>query len=436
MGNFKINSFVRILIGGVVILMLGGLVGWYFYLRSQSAAINTVSAGRSLGSAIPSFGSPTGSTQANQAIATQSFGPNGQMTNAAASSSSPLWEVDQAPVAGMGFVDTATDEYLYYVERANGYIFSAHPSARTITRLTDTLTPKIYEAQFTNDGSFIERSLDSAGNVTTFLGALATTTGAMNSGQTASSSANAGTAASASPFQNIVGVFLDPNIQAIALDHSSGAIFYLVADPHGGVDGISMQWNGTKKQTVFSSIVGSWDPSVLDDGTIILLESPADGLPGYAYSLGTAGALKPLVRGVPGLTVLTKTSSPLLLYGSSSGRGLTLTGMASSTPQVIPLSTIADKCVWLPGNSEIAYCAVPNGTIANNFIDSWYMGLAHTSDDWWKIDLSTGATQRIYSPSADNISIDVADPTIDASGNYITFINATDQSLWVFHVAQ
>ena len=40
MRNFKLPSFVRFLIGGFVILMLGGLAGWYFYLHSQGAAID------------------------------------------------------------------------------------------------------------------------------------------------------------------------------------------------------------------------------------------------------------------------------------------------------------------------------------------------------------------------------------------------------------
>ena len=396
MKNFKIPSFVHLLIGGAVILMLGGLAGWYFYLRTQGAAINTVSAGRDLGLATPSFGSPTGSTQADQAIAAQSFGTNAQ-ASAAVASSSALWEVDEAPVAGMGFVDTATAEYLYYIERANGYVFSARPSMRAIARLTNTLTPKIYEAQFANDGSFIERSLDGGGNVTTFLGTLSTSTASA-----ASVSGNANSA----PFDSVTGVLLDQNIQSVALDHASRALFYLMRDPQGGVDGVSMQWNGTKKRQVFSSLVGSWQISMFNDGTVVLLESPADGIPGYAYTLTANGVLAPLVRDVPGLTVLPKMSSPLVLYGASSGNGLSLFAQASSTPQTLSISTITDKCVWLPGSSEVAYCAVPNGAVAANFLDAWYQGTTRTSDDWWEIDLSTGQTKRFYSPSADNLSLD------------------------------
>ncbi len=438
MPNIKIPTSVRLIIGGLIVLMLGGLFGWYFYLHSQEAATNATDAARGLGVPAPSFEGSSGSTQADQSIATQGFG-TGAESSLAATSSSELWEVDRTPVAGMGFVTTETDEYLYYVERGNGYVFEAHPSNETVARLTDTLLPKIYEAQFADDGSVIERSIDQSGEVTTFLGVISTSTDASSSvASTNAGRATAQTDAGSTSGMpgSLIGTYLPPGIQAIALDRVSREIFYLEADPRGGVDGITEAWNGSKKSQVFSSIVGSWRPSILDDGTIVLLESPADGMPGYAYTLGASGALKPLVRDVPGLTVLPKASSSFVLYGSSSESGLALFADATGTPELLSVATVADKCVWLPGNSEIAYCAVPNGTVPRDFLDNWYRGTANTSDDWWEIDLSLGTAQRIYSPSVDNVSLDVEDPTIDASGNYIAFINASDQSLWVLRVAQ
>jgi hypothetical protein len=296
--------------------------------------------------------------------------------------------------------------------------------------------PKIYEAQFADDGSVIERSIGAGGNVTTFLGTVSTSTASSTITTNVSQAISAEASSTLGMPGALVGSYLAPGIQAIALGHASRALLYLVADPHGGVDGITQQWNGTKKKQVFSSIVGSWRPYLLDDGTMVLLESPADGVMGYAYTLSSAGALSPLVRDVPGLTLLPKAASRVLLYGSSSGNTLSLFGIATSTARSLSVATIADKCVWLPGASEIAYCAVPNGPTPPDFLDNWYQGTTNTSDDWWEIDLSAGTAQRIYSPSVDNVSLDVEDPTIDQSGNYIAFINATDQSLWVLHVAQ
>jgi hypothetical protein len=413
----KLTTTLRLVLGSIVVLVLGGLAGWYFYLHSQETLSTTNAAASGLNAPTPSFGGSSGSTQADQAIATQAFGTSN--SGASSTSTSPLWEVDPAAVAGMGFITSQTSEYLYYVERGNGYVFEAHPSDETSARLTNTLMPKIYQALFADDGSVIERSIDQNGNVTTFLGTIAT-----------SSSATSSTPAT------LTGLYLQPGIESIALNPSSKSLFYLTADPKGGVDGTSVSWNGTKQKQIFSSPIGSWRPSILADGTVVMLESPADGIPGYAYTLSAAGALTSLVSDVEGLTILPKTSSSLILYGSSAGSALSLYGVASSSPQTISLATVADKCVWLPGSSEIAYCAVPNGAAPNDFLDNWYKGAVHTSDDWWEIDLSDDSVQRIYSPSVNNVALDVEDPTIDPSGNYIAFINATNQSLWVLRVAQ
>jgi hypothetical protein len=435
----KSMTAIRLVFGAIIVLILGGLVGWYFYLhaaaQSGDAAGDAADPIGSLSASAPSFGGTTGSTPANQAIANGAFSAGNVSSG---TSSSELWEADATAVAGMGFVTTETDEYLYYVERGNGYVFAARPSDETTSRLTDTLMPKIYQALFADDGSVIERSIDGSGNVTTFLGTISTSTiSSANSTTSIDALAQAipGDTSTTSP-ASLAGYYLQPDIRSIALDPVTKELFYLMADPKGGVDGFTQAWSGTKKTQVFSSIVGSWRPYILADGTMAVLENPADGIPGYAYGVSSAGVLKPLVRDVAGLTILSKASSPLILYGSSSGSSLSLFGIASSSPISLPLSTVADKCVWLPGGSDIAYCAVPNGATPNDFLDNWYQGTTNTSDDWWEIDLSSGTTERIYSPSAENVSLDVEDPTIDPSGNYIAFENASDQSLWVLRVAQ
>jgi hypothetical protein len=433
MNNFRIPTTIRLIIGGVIVLMLGGLAGWYFYLHSAESSSSALSTARGLGVAAPSFEGTAGSTQANQAIAAQIF--DTAPAGSSGTSSSELWEVDRSPVAGMGFVTSETDEHLYYVERGNGYVFSAHPSTDETVRVTDTLMPKIYEALFADDGSVIERSIDTSGNITTFLGTISTSSVSITASSTNVARTQAATVATDTP-ATLAGLYLPTGIRDIALDRVSKSLFYTTVEPQGGIDGTTVGWDGTKKKQVFTSIVGSWRPMLLDDGRMILLESPADGIPGYAYTLGATGTLTPLVRDVEGLTILPKSASPLFIYGSSSGTGLSLFANVGSTTSSIGLSTVAEKCVWLPGSSEIVYCAVPNTAPVADYLDNWYQGTTNTSDDWWEIDLSTGTTKRIYSPSADNVSLDVENPTIDQSGNYIAFQNATDQSLWVLRVAQ
>ena len=435
--NNRTPKLVTFLFGAVIVLTLGGLAGWYFYLHSQETTTTAIDSSRGLGVTPPSFEGTSGSTQANQAIATQALSANSYKPSA--TSSSQLWEVDRTAVAGMGFVTSQADEHLYYVERANGYVFSAHPAGETTERLTDTLMPKVYEAQFSANGSVIERSVDAGGNVTTFLGTVSTSSSLVSSTSTTNvqrATVAAQTGATSSEPAILAGVYLEPNIRSIAVNPSSRALFYLIADPQGGVSGVTMQWNGSKRTRIFSSTIGSWQPSILADGTMVLLESPVDGLAGYAYTLSPTGVLSALVGDVAGLTILPKASSSYLVYGASSGNNLSLFMQATSTSARLPFATIASKCVWLPGKSEIIYCAVPNNPAPSNFLDGWYRGTANTSDDWWEMDLSSGASQRIYSPSANNVSLDVKDPIIDPSGNYIAFLNAKDRSLWVLRVAQ
>lgn len=406
---------------GFIVILLGALGGWYFFLQKQSSAIATLNSGLGLGNATPSFENPSGSTANNIASTLgNSWTP---LVTSNSSVSSLLHEVDAAPVAGAGFVASATSSQatLEYIERGNGYVFYFDTASSASARITDTLATKIYEAQVASNGAVLERSLDNSGNITTFAGVIASTTSATSTSV------------------SLKGVYLPQNIlRSVPLP--DGNVFYLVQNDTGGVDGVTAQWNGTKTKDVFTSPIAGWNVITPDDGSIFLLERPADGIPGYAYQLNMKnGSLAPVVRAVPGLTLLPKSGSQALLYGASAGDGTALYAQSStqSTPVPLSIETVADKCVWLPGKSLIAYCAVPQTAPSGNFLDDWYKGVVHTTDSWWKIDASSGSSTQIYSPvTTDHVSLDVIDPKIDPSGNYIAFINNTDQSLWILKIPQ
>ena len=145
----------------------------------------------------------------------------------------------------------------------------------------------------------------------------------------------------------------------------------------------------------------------------------------------------PILRAVPGLTILPKESSSALLWGRSVAGALTLFARvsASATAIEIPLRTIADKCVWSPSATATAYCAVPQGVVSQNFLDEWYRGAAHSSDSIWRVDVGAGSAELVYTPDT-GVVIDVMSPVIDRGGNYISFINATDRSLWLLRLSQ
>jgi len=394
-----------------IVLMVGGLSGWYLFVRSQTAATSAVGTARGLGSEPPSFEGSLGSTAAN--IEGSGTVPSAA-TSAAPAVPQRLWEADRSPVAGMGFAASTT---VYFAERASGYIFAADPRTGEIVRLTNTLMPKTYEALFVPvRRGVLLRSLDKSGAITTFAGTFQATT-----------------TASGAP-QALAGYYLARNILAIAADQKSGALFYLTrGSAQNGVTGTTLQWDGSKQKQPFSSPIASWRPQ-WGNGEIVLAESAADGVPGYAYTLNKAGALTPLLSPAPGLTVLPHPSENAFLYSTSQGGVLGLYGkIGKSAAALLPIKTVSEKCVWAPGKSLTAYCAVPSSILSAHFLDDWYRGKAHTADTWWRVDTSAGTAEVLYAPPQ---SLDVQNPSVAPSGNYIAFVNGSDQSLWVLRIAE
>lgn len=399
-----------------MVVVLGALLGWYFFLRGQTQATSAADLARGFSASAP-FGAQTGSTYQNM-LSNVIGGPSAP-GGASPRSLPQLWHADVSPVAGFAFTGSASSSVLSFAERGNGYVLAGDPVTQTVVRLTNTLMPKINEVFFGGTGGVIERTIDASHNITTFVGRIATST----------SDAIATTTARA-----LSGTYLDTNIIAIALNPATEELFYL-ENGAPRIMGVRAQSDGSKKKTVFSSAIADWRLTSLSDGRIILLTSPADGIPGYAYTLRSDGSLAPLVRATPGLTILPRTSSPAILYGQSTGSGLILFAQVKADTSVVtlPVRTIADKCVWAPGADLIAYCAVPRVPPTGNFLNDWYKGATHTTDAWWRIDVSAGQAQLIYTPDQ-SLSLDVESPVISANGAYLAFRDARDGSLWVLRL--
>ena len=331
-----------------------------------------------------------------------------------------LWRVDGGPVAGFSFIvpqKSASSSHLYFALRANGNVFDADAGVQSVTRLTNTLIPKTYEALFAPKGdTVLIRSLEN-GSITTLLGSFAAQ-------------------ASTSTFPHALGGPMLPlGIRALAVDPDpkSGSLFYLVPGAAGGVDGVMSDLANKKPVKVFSSSLQSWRAQFAA-GKVVLLLSPADNVPGYAYTLSGSGALSLSVGPILGLMVLPHPTQEALVYSGSSGGQVSLYArVGKQAPTQLSIQTIAEKCVWAPGKSLTLYCAVPKAVPSSGFIDAWYQGVLHTSDTWWKIDVQNGTADEIFTPES---PVDVHDPHIDASGSYVAYPNGGDLSLWVLRIVQ
>jgi len=418
----RTSQILRYIVIALVIAMLGALLGWYLYIHSKQSSIQATDVGRGLTTtpgSTPSFGDGSnvlpngtqGGVGDNPLSSTQDF---------TATSSSALWKIEKNPVAGFGFITASSTPTLEYITRANGYVAQAIPAERTTSRLTTNALPKIYEAFVAEDASVVLRSIGADGSLTTFLGTMRTAT----------------SSDSLKPETTLAGTYLSPNIRHLSLNTRTKVLTYSL-DTAQGESILSSVWPGTKPKTLFTAAVTNWMILTPADGRIFITEAPSSGLTGYAYELKNASALS-FGEG-SGLIILPQPNGTGVLWSTSTKEGLSLFAQPTSKDPIVTLSvrTVATKCVWAPSKIPTIYCAVPQSSSGDNLIlDDWFAGLTHTSDSWWKIDVTSGVAQSILTQSASSGILDVEDPQIDSSGNFIAFLNGRDGSLWSLKITQ
>ncbi len=410
----------NILIGALIsilVVMFGGLAGWYLYLRSQTESTRITDTARGIATDSPIFSGTIGSTATHA-------NPSVPQKNATSSSSvtmpiQRLWQVTRSPIAGMAFDvpnTTSTSSDIFFVERATGYVSKASARDQKTIRLTNTLFPKTYAALLipTKKTVFL-RSLSGSGAITTFVGQFATSS-----------------ATSSAPVP-LLGRDMPTNITRIVVDQKSNTIAYLVPrQDQFGATVWTADWSGNKQKQVFSSPLSSWLLSTVRS-QIILTATPADNMPGYAYTLRN-GSLSPLLGPLPGLQILPHPTEDAMLYSSSQRGVLSLfVRLGKKSATALSVRTVAEKCVWAPGRSFRIYCAVPTNTPSDGFLNDWFRGAIHTADTWWELDTLGETATMIYTMPR---VLDVQNPTIDPTGSYIAFLSGIDQSLWILRTTE
>ncbi|HWO07725.1 MAG TPA: hypothetical protein VNM40_04070 [Candidatus Paceibacterota bacterium] len=407
--------FTNIGIAAIVFLLIG-LLGWYFFLRTQTGDIRDLEAARGFNISVPSFTGSRSSTAENIAsgVVTESL-----LAVTEGQGAPPrLWKVSTSPIAGFGFIGASTT--LRYVERATGHIYDVNVETGAATRVTNELIPKVYEAHIVGTTTVVLRLLDDTGMPTTLIGVLGTTT---DDGFTRFTTSNLGT-----------------TIRTVAPSSVRPEIMMLAEGADNVTHLIRARADGTAPQQVLTLGVGGFALEWLSDGKLFLVELPASGIPGHAYEV-VQDALNPILRGVPGLMVTPRPASGALLYSSDDGARVRLfvRPAAGSSITEITLGTIAKKCVWAPASTGTStptltiYCAAPQEAVGANFLDRWLRGVLHTADAWFRIDASAGAVERFFTPET-TVALDVERPAMDSAGEYIAFMNARDKSLWLLRV--
>ncbi len=294
---------------------------------------------------------------------------------------------------------------LRYVEKVTGHIYQMYLDTKTVTKISNSTIPGIYEAIFDGKASSIIYRYLSSDNKTVS-SYLATLGGSK-------------------------GEFLPSNIIDVSLSPDKNQIFYLVKNSNG-VSGSTRSFSENKKSQVFASPYSEWLSQWVGPSNIFLTTKASNSVNGSLFSLNiTNGTLKKIFGGVRGLTTLSNRDGTVVLYSSSnnSGSELNLLTVADYTTSNLNVSGLPEKCVWAEDNITI-YCAIPNNMIGKQ-PDSWYQGLTSFEDTFVKIDTGTGEVSNVANDSSlDGQYLDATHLFLNSKNNSLFFINKKDGTLW------
>ncbi len=401
--KISVNHDTFRLVGiAAIVFLLVGLGGWYVFLSGRTTEVALTGESRGFSVGIPSFSGSRGSTLENLV---QGLPLNEEVHVATSSHPRPprLWQVNQTPVAGAGFVIQGSTTLIRFVERSNGHVFDANVETGEVARRTNTSLGTIYDAQIGSIEGLLLRTLDASSTVHTLIGAFGTTT--------------------ENDLQELNVVDVGPTH---TITFRGDTPLLLVGDTESR---LVASTTNSKERALFTSPIRKWHITRADP--LIVAEPAASGILGSAFSVGTGGVLTNVAT-KKGLTIAAHPESNVFLVGEE-GENLALSVLSGTTTRSLSIQTIAEKCIWAPGRALIAYCAVPKEAPKSGFLDAWYRGATHTSDRWYTVESATGASEILYTPSED-IELDVEFPAIDESARYMLFINARDKSLWALRI--
>jgi hypothetical protein len=301
---------------------------------------------------------------------------------------------------------------LRFAERGTGYIYDIDAKGKTMTKSSGTVIAHTLAALFGDDGNTVIFRYIKNDNVTiaTYLGRIVPPT-------------------DANSFGTIAGSFLTDGISDLVLSSDKKNILYMLPTAKG-VAGMTMKTDGSAKKQIFSSAFTEWLLDWPKTGAVTTTKAAAS-VPGYVYSVTSAGVFTKLLGPVNGLTTKISPDGKTILYSVSKNGSMSLRirRLKDNTDSDTGLATLPEKCGWNAA-STLAYCGAGTAVPAGEYPEAWYQGSAHFNDALWKVDAATGTTTEIN--TGEGNYLDVTNVTLDSKEKYLFFINKNDSSLWSF----
>lgn len=338
-------------------------------------------------------------------------------------------KISERPVAGATLVASTT---IVYMDKATGHLYALESENLAIParQITNTTIPKVNQffAGQTKDGLMVIARYLKGDQIQNFSASLVNSFGS-----------------STEPFRfdrdetaELRGAFLGPNIYEIIAAPRQDRIFYLEKTPNNqGSVGYLAKWDGSGKSLVFSSPLIEWLAAWPNDNTLALQTKTSSAVGGSLYLIDLKTKKDRLVfSDIPGLSTRVNPNAKKTLYSGNTTQGTVfgVYALADNFFNRLPVTTLAEKCVWSQNNVTI-YCAVPQ-RLSGALPEDWYQGKISFADNIWKIDTETKQAEIIYNPSIARLGqeIDATLLFLNSDETTLFLIDKRDQELWALNL--
>jgi len=401
----------KIIIAITVLVLIGIGVFVYLYFFANTAGVAVAPAG-SVSLPVAGKGT-TGAETGSGSLAT---------ANAPVPVTARLIKISSGPVVPGEVVinipavnaSSSPETAINYIERQSGNVFTYKAQAGTITRTNNKTIPGIQSAAWLPDASlaFVRYlSGDDFSTINTYA-LKANGSGAMPTGGQ--------------------GFFLPQNLADIAV--SSTSILTLASGVNGSVASVG-RTDGTNQSNIFTTPLSALRVSFAGKNQYLAYTRPSSTLPGYAFLVNSSGQFSRIAGPLSGLVALAGHSGKWVLasFVSNGAMKMEIINTATNETVALPVTTIADKCVWTADDLTI-YCGIPVSPPGNySYPDDWYQGAVFFSDRIWKIDVASRYAQLVLDFSKETTgSLDAKALAVDPLNTKLVFMNKIDGSLWIY----
>ncbi len=419
----------------ILSIVLGILVGFYFYIKNQTPGGEIDPNNQNVsffGTSSPKNVSvPNIPGQNNTNISTSTPTNTNYFTPA-------TWRlIWDKPVSAFGFVYKETkatstkqtkvpaEEKIRFSDRETGHILDTATSTLIVARLSNTTYTRGEEGFFAGNGgnSVVLRRLSTKGDdIETSFGSLQTLT-------------------TTSTAQSLIIKELPKNLLFSSLSPDKTQTAYITNDPNERL--ITTKLDGSGKTVVWTSPLKEFIPYWVSKDSIILHSKASAFSTSYVYSVNpSTKAVKKLPLGTKDrlgftATVRSDLKKAVISYLDNTRHIVTaIRNIDSSDETPLYISTLAEKCIWSKKNIETIFCAASETTPQGIYPDTWYQGNISFQDNIWQIDTRTGESKLIFRPFDYLVDgLDIQKLELNRTEDYLIFQDKRTLTLWGLRVS-